>query len=129
MSHENVEIVLRSLQAFEGDEQAWLSTLDPAFEWYPIEEGHVPAHGHEGAVGIRKRWLENWKGHRIEVEGLKDGGDNVVACLHVSGRGRGSGIEVDLRLHMHWKLRKGRIVYLFEYADEDQALEAAGLLE
>jgi ketosteroid isomerase-like protein len=125
MSRENVEIVLRSLQAFEGDEQAWISTLDPAIEWYPIEEGHIPAHGHEDASSIRKRWLENWKGHQIEVEGIKDGGDNVVACLHVSGQGRGSGIEVDLRLHMHWKLRNGRIVYLYEYANEDEALEAS----
>ena len=38
MSQENVEIVLRAIQALEDDEKAMLSTLDPAVEWYPIED-------------------------------------------------------------------------------------------
>ena len=28
---------------------------------------------------------------------------------------------------MHWKLREGRLVYLYEYMDRDEALQAAGL--
>jgi ketosteroid isomerase-like protein len=38
-------------------------------------------------------------------------------------------VEVDLRYYMHWKLHDGKIVYLYEYADRDEALKAAGLLE
>jgi hypothetical protein len=30
---------------------------------------------------------------------------------------------------MHWKLLDGRMVYLYEYADRDEALKAAGLSE
>jgi hypothetical protein len=30
---------------------------------------------------------------------------------------------------MHWKLREGRMVYLYEYPDRDEALRAAGLSE
>jgi hypothetical protein len=30
---------------------------------------------------------------------------------------------------MHWKLRDGKMVYLYEYANRHEALEAAGLLE
>jgi hypothetical protein len=47
MSEENVEIVHRNLETFEHDEEAWLSTIDPAAEWYPIEEGHSLSRGHE----------------------------------------------------------------------------------
>lgn len=49
--------------------------------------------------------------------------------MHLTGAGRGSGVEVDLRFYMHWKLRDGKMVYLFEYADRDEALMAAGLSE
>ena len=38
-------------------------------------------------------------------------------------------MEVDLRLYLHFKLRDGKIVYLYEYADRGEALEAAGLSE
>ena len=59
MSEENVEVVVRSIEAFPRDEEAWLSVTDPAFEWYPIEEGHIPSRGHEAAVRVRRGWLEN----------------------------------------------------------------------
>jgi ketosteroid isomerase-like protein len=127
MAEENVEVVLRSLDAFDTDEQAWLETVDPEFEWYPVEEGHIPAHGYEGARGVRERWLESGEGHSGDVEDVKAKGEHVVTTVHLTGRGRESGIEVDIRLHMHWKLRDGRIVYLYEHADRDEALRAAGL--
>ena len=44
MSQENIAVVLRNLETFEHDEEAWLSTADPAIEWYPIEEG-IPSPG------------------------------------------------------------------------------------
>ena len=124
-----MEIVLRSIAAFEGDEETWLSGLDPSHVWYPLEEGHIPSHGLDAARAIRKRWLEGWESHRIDVEEILDGGDSVVACLHLSGTGKGSGVEVDRRFYMHWKLRDGKMVYLYEYEDRDEALEAAGLSE
>ena len=50
------------------------------------------------------------------------------ACTPPAGA-RCSGVEVDLHLYMHFKLRGGKIVYLYEYADRGEALEAAGLSE
>jgi ketosteroid isomerase-like protein len=129
VSQENVEIVRRGTEAFEDDEEAWLSTFDPAVEWYPIEDGHIPSRGFEAAAGVRRRWLESWEGHQIDLEEMKDGGDSVVACMHLTGRGKRSGVEVDLRVYMHFKLRDGKIVYIYEYADRGEALEAAGLSE
>jgi ketosteroid isomerase-like protein len=127
MSQENVAVVFRSIQAFEHDEEAFLSMLDPGVEWYPIEEGHILSRGHEAAVRVRRSWLENWEGHQIDVEEMKDGADSVVACLHLTGRGVRSGVEVDLRVYQHFKLLDGKIVYLYEYADRGEALEAAGV--
>ncbi len=129
MSQENVAVVLRNIETFEHDEEAWLSTADPALEWYPIEEGHSLSRGHEAAIRVRRSWLENWEGHQVDVEEMKDRADSVVACLHLTGRGKMSGVEVDLRVYMHFKLRDGKIVYVYEYADRGEALEAAGLPE
>jgi ketosteroid isomerase-like protein len=129
VSQENVEIVRRSIEAFQHDEEAWLSTADPAFEWHPIEEGHIPSRGHEAAIGVRRRWLESWEGFQIDVEEMKDGASSVVACLHLTGQGKASGVEVDLRVYMHYKLRDGKVVYVYEYAERGEALEAAGLSE
>ena len=102
---------------------------DPAIVWHPIEEGHIPSGGHEAAIGVRRRWLEGWEGHQMDVEETEDGADSVVACLALTGRGKRSGVEVDLRVYMHFKLRDGKIVYVYEYADRGEALEAAGLSE
>lgn len=129
MSEENIEVVRRSIAAFEGDEETWLAAIDPSHVWYPLEEGNIPSHGLDAARAIRKRWLESWESHQIGIEEILDQGDSVVACLHLTGTGRGSGVEVDLRFYMHWKLREGRMVYLYEYADRDEALQAAGLSE
>ena len=63
------------------------------------------------------------------VEEMKDGADSVVACLHLTGRGKMSGVEVDLRVYMHYRLRDGKIVSVYEYEDRGEALEAAGLPE
>ena len=127
MSQENITVVLRALEAFDNDEEAWLGASDPGLEWYPIEEGHTLARGREAAIRVRRSWLENWDGHETEVEEVKDGADSVVACFHLSGRGKISGVEVDLRIYLHFRLRDGKIVYLYEYTDRGEALEAAGL--
>jgi ketosteroid isomerase-like protein len=127
VSQENIEVVRRSIAAFEDDEETWLAAIDPAHVWYPLEEGNIPSSGLDAARAIRKRWLESWESHRIEIEEILDQGDSVVACLHLTGTGMGSGVEVDLRFYMHWKLRDGKMVYLYEYADRDEALKAAGL--
>ncbi|HEY7152287.1 MAG TPA: nuclear transport factor 2 family protein, partial [Solirubrobacterales bacterium] len=84
---------------------------------------------HEAAIRVRRSWLENWEGHQMDVEEVKDGADSVVACMHLTGRGKMSGVEVDFRVYMHFKLRDGKVVYCYEYADRGEALEAAELRE
>ena len=127
MSKENVEVVQRCLETYETDEDAWLKTIDPAVEWYPNGDGHLRRAGHEAAVGVRRRWLESWDDHQLDVEEVRDAGESVVVGAHVSGRGKGSGLEVDLRVYLHFKVLDSKIVYVYEYTDRGEALEAAGL--
>ena len=83
-----MEIVRRSLAAFEDDEDAWLTTIDPSHVWYPLEEGNTPSHGVDAARAIRKRWLESWESHRIDIEEILDRGDGVVLCCTFAAPGR-----------------------------------------
>jgi ketosteroid isomerase-like protein len=129
MSESNIEVVRRGIEAFSHDEAAWLATMDPTFEWYPIEEGHSPSHGLDSAKRVRDRWLESFEAHQIEIEALSGNGEHVVSSIHIRGRGRESGVAVDIRIHMHWKLRSGKLVYLYEHGDRTEALRAAGLEE
>jgi ketosteroid isomerase-like protein len=55
------------------------------------------------------------------------GGDTVVATLRVIARGKSSGVETDVCLHLHFEVRDGKVVYVFEHTDRAAALEAAGL--
>src|SRR5262245_37966572 len=100
MSTQNVEIVQRWLETFEEDEQGWLQTLHPEIEWHPLEEGHIPSHGLDGARGVRRRWLETWEGHSGEIEEVRGEDEDFVATVHSRGRGKGSGVQVDLRFYL-----------------------------
>ena len=129
MSQDNVEVVRRWIWAFENDTDAFRDTLHPEIEWSPFEESHTPSYAIEGAMRIRNQWLDTWDEHRVDLEEMNEEGDNVVVSAHVTARGRASGVEVDVRLHFHFKVRDGKVVYVFEHEDKAAALEAAGLPE
>jgi ketosteroid isomerase-like protein len=127
MSRENVEIVRRYIWAFENDLDTFRELTHPAIEWAPFEENHSIFRGVDGALRVRTGWLETWTEHRIEIEEIVDGGDEVVASVHLIGRGRGSGVEVDVRLYLHVKVRDGKVAYVYEHENRVDALRAAGL--
>ena len=127
MPQENVEIVRRWLWAFENSDEVFAELTDPQIEWAPFEDNHTVHHGLDSAMRIRSGWLDPWAEHRIEVEEVLGRGSDVMAALHLRARGEGSGIDVDVQLYGHFKVRDGRVVYLFEHQDRDEALKAAGL--
>jgi ketosteroid isomerase-like protein len=127
MSQANQEIVRRWLWAFENDDDIFRELTHPDIEWAPFEDNHTVSYGLAGAMRIRAGWLDPWAEHRVDIEEIIDGLDGLVASLHLTARGQGSGVKVDVRLHGHFKLRDGKIAYLFEHQDRAAALEAAGL--
>ena len=130
MSQENVEIVRRWAFAFNNDTDTFRQLTHPEIEWMPFEDNHTPSYGLDGAMRIRNGWLDAWDEHRVDIEEMLDGGgDDVVATAHSIARGLRSGVEVDVRLHFHFKVRDGKVVYVYEHQDRADALKAAGLEE
>ena len=125
----STHVVRKWISAFQDDTEAFRETLHPNIEWCPFEDNHTPSYGVEGAMRIREERLDSWDTMRSEVEEFVESGDDVVVSLHVIGRGKTSGAEVDVRLYVQFKLRDGRVVYIYEHVDRAQALEAAGLRE
>jgi ketosteroid isomerase-like protein len=129
MSQENVDVVEKFIATFATDADAFRECLHPDIEWFPFEENHVPSFGVGGGMRVRNQWLDPWAVMQADVEEVVDKGNSVVVSLHVTGRGKSSGVEVDVRLYMHFRVRDGKIVYLFEHTDRAAALEAMGLSE
>jgi ketosteroid isomerase-like protein len=129
MSQENVDLVRRMFWAFDHDSDAWQSMLSPALEWFPFENNHTPSYGIAAAVRTRDQWRDAWDDARSDAEDVVGEGENVVASVHLTGRGKTSGAEVDVRIHFHLKVRDGKVVYVYEHLDKADALEAVGVSE
>jgi ketosteroid isomerase-like protein len=133
MSRENLRVenpVIRHwFWAFENDTSAFKAVLHPAIEWFPLDENYGRLHGIEAAVRNRNEWLDAWSEHRFAVEEVLGEGDNVVLHVHITARGKASGAAVDVRFYAHVKLRDRKVVYIRDYVDRAEALEALGLSE
>jgi ketosteroid isomerase-like protein len=123
MSQENVEIVRRFLVVDDLDEA--LADADPGIVWNPVEEWS--AQGHDAVRASTTRWKSEWDDYELIPEEFADMGDHVVVTVRFRARGRGSGIEVDARLYDVFTLRGGKIVRMDQFAEQSEALEAAGL--
>jgi hypothetical protein len=42
---------------------------------------------------------------------------------------QGSGVEADVRFFAQFKVREGKVVYIYDHDDRAEALQAAGLRE
>ena len=133
MSQENVRVedpvIRRWLWGFENDASAFEAVLHPDIDWFPIDENYGRLHGIEAAVRNRNEWLEAWDAHRFDVEELAAEGDGTVLAVRITARGKASGAEVYLRFYAHVKLRDDKVVYIHDYEDRGEALEAVGLSE
>jgi ketosteroid isomerase-like protein len=123
------ETVQRWFEAFMDDADAFVDVLDPEVEWFPFEDNHSPSRGIDGAMRIRRHWLDSWSDQVVEFDEIVAAGDDVVVTAHISARGRGSGVPVDVRLHFHFRIRDGKVAHIYEHLARNEALEAAGLSE
>jgi ketosteroid isomerase-like protein len=134
MSEENVQIVQRAWQAFADDGlDALVEFFDREITWRAIEGAPDDVGEMQGKDAVR-RYLQDWLDTfedvtTVPTELVRVGDGQVVAVLHARGRARLSRIETELRYAVLYTLRGGKIVRGREYADRQQALEAAGLAE
>jgi ketosteroid isomerase-like protein len=132
MSQENLEIVRRSIEAFQrGDYEAAMEAIDTEIEYdlTHFPDGKVYL-GHEGIREAFRIWLGTWENYRQELDELIDlGGDEVLALVREFGRGKGSGIELERPTAGVWTLHDGKAVRIRFYPGKAEALRAAGLKE
>jgi uncharacterized protein len=94
MSEENVEIVRRSLDAWNrADYEPTLEALDPEIEWQVppgIVIGKEVYRGREEVQRGFAEWLAAWDTYRFEPKEMLDHGDHVLVGGMQIGRGRGT---------------------------------------
>ena len=133
MSEENVEMMRRSVQAYNrGDLDAAVADAAPGIEFMP--SGALPGWT-ERVRGPNeyKRFL-GWVGEEFadahaDAAEIRDAGDQVFLELTLSGRGRLSGAEASWTLWQVWTVKDGKFVRGQAFSSKAEALEAAGLSE
>jgi ketosteroid isomerase-like protein len=131
MSQENVDIVRRSLDAFNRrDRTAWLALCDPEYQAVPIADWPEtdPTSGPEAAWDVYVEADEQWEASPYEVVKLIDAENGqVVAHLIREMRGKASGVGVTYDYWLVSTVRNGKVRRTDFYEDEPQALAAVGL--
>ena len=132
MSQENVEVVRRSIEAWNRrDLTSWRASLHPDAEldW---SRSRAPFKGvYRGHDGIETFWGLFWATFRdvqIETQSFTEAGSEVVVSNTAHMRGR-EGIEVVARSALAHKVENGHITRLRLFQEQHEALEAAGLKE
>jgi ketosteroid isomerase-like protein len=132
MSQENVEIVRRSLEAWNRRDLATLSALwrsDGELDW---SRARGPWKGVYSGRGEREAfWSEFWSTFedvQLETYGFTETGSEVVVSNTAHMRGR-EGIEVIARSTFVYTVENGQITRLRMFQERDEALEATGLSE
>ena len=133
MSHENVEIVRGGYQRFRTTGQFDAEIATPDFVWdmsnfhgWPEQQVYV---GIEGAETFLSEWTGAWTDWELELEGLRDAGDKVLALVRQRGRSKGAGMPVDMYFAQVWTLRDGKEARMEMYSDPSEALKVVGLAE
>ncbi len=157
MSQENVEVVRRFNEPYEGqdimpvireaigrlgpdpqvgavlalwaEDPGW-KQVHPDIEWdmSAVGMGVAPARGPREVVAWLVDWVEGWESYIYRVVEYRDLGDWVLTQTDLRARGRG-GIPVEMHTFVLWRVRDGKIAVYRVFPSEAEALEAAGLSE
>ena len=133
MSEENVEVIRRGYEAFNrGDLDGMVADFAPTFEY--VATGAIPGStgGYRGPEGWKEflGWFwDEFQEARVDVHGLIDAGEQVLAELTLRGRGKKSGAEARWDVWHVWTLRDGKAVHAQGFTKRPDALQAAGLRE
>jgi ketosteroid isomerase-like protein len=130
MSHANVEIAKRAIEAFNrSDIDAFAALTTPDFEWSP-SMGAIEGEIFRGREGIEKYFAnlnDAWEKFHIRRDGFRDLADLVIMLGRLEGCGKGSGVPVDASLGMVFDFRGETISCIRGYLDHGEALRAAGV--
>jgi ketosteroid isomerase-like protein len=131
MSHENVEVNRRALDAINRrDRAAWLALVDPQSECVPARdwpESDV-IRGREAVWDFYVDVFGAWREGSFEnVELIEAGNDKLVTHMRAEMQGKASGASVMLSYWLVITFRNGKILRIEYFAERGEALEAMGL--
>jgi ketosteroid isomerase-like protein len=138
MSQENVEIVARSIDAFNrafnrGDLEGFLEMVTPDIEWLPVMGAMHRDGSFRGRTGVeayfdalRDAWEDLAFAPGYEVRDL---GEKTLMVGRLQGRGRGSGVTIHTPIAVLYDHRGGQISRIRSFYDPVEALKAVGLAE
>jgi ketosteroid isomerase-like protein len=132
MSQENVEIVRRVVDHFNGTGDFPWEFLDPDTVWVLEPPAFLAGtyHRHEGVRTLLGELAQVFDQFHVEISEVIDAGDSVVGLGGFRVRGALSGVTAPLQ---QWsvvvRLRDRRIVEHRAYFRREEALEAVGLSE
>ncbi len=84
---------------------------------------------HYGHAGYRHVWrtmLDGFGDLTLEPEELIDLGDRMISVTRLNGHGSGSGVPFTQLLFQVFTFRRGLVIKQEDFADREEALEAAG---
>ena len=132
MSHENVEIVRRSISAYNRrdlDALRGMNDPDVQMDWSASRGLEAGVHqGVEEVMRFHGDFFETFERVDLEAERFIESGDVVVVpnTAHIQGR---DGIETIARSTLVFEVRGGLIVRVSLYQETHEALEALELSE
>jgi len=131
MSEENVEIVRRWIEAYNGrDTEGLIGVTDPDFEFRSIFVGiETIFRGHEGMHTYFAEIDEAYDRFQVIPNDLIDAGAAVLMAANAQWRGKGSGVEGETPILTAFWLRAGKTFRAETFTDRGKALEAVGLSE
>jgi ketosteroid isomerase-like protein len=135
MSVQNVEVFKRVVDAYNRrDLDAILNEFDPAVEWHPLnqvmfgQESRV-YRGHEDIRHFMREVDEAFDAVQLECLEIHDLGERLVVVGRLTARGKASGAETESPIAWVADFRDGKVIWLRDYLDPNDALGAAGLSE
>ena len=112
--------------------EAVLAFADPEFEaTTPPSLASEPDtyRGHDGVRRYFGSFGDAMEGVHFEGQEFTSVGDKVLVDTKMRARGRTTGIETEQRAFLVFTLREGMVTRIDTFAEQGQALEAAGLQE
>jgi ketosteroid isomerase-like protein len=111
----NVRVVSEAIAAWNGYAlERWLACWDHDCVWVPTLRLQVEGrHAYRGHAGLRNYWQEEeavWANVRVDVEDVREVGDEVIVISTVAARGKQSDVETNTRFKFRFVLQDEKIV-------------------
>jgi ketosteroid isomerase-like protein len=130
---QNADIVQRGFEHFASTGDVLAEIMAPEFVWdmshftgWPEQQTYD---GVEGAQTFLRDWTGAWDHWRIEVEEMRETGDQVLAILRQSGQSKATGMPLEMTFAQVFTVRDGRQARMEMYSEVEEAKRAVGLAD